>query len=68
MLGHDVSHDGSDERELDDEGEDVGSRMLHGVAQDVSPELLADVLLVFRRVDLVEEVAVLDVLAVKFTL
>ena len=68
MLGHDVGHDGADERELDDEGEDVGSRVLHGVAQHVRPELVAEALLVLGGVDLVEEIAVFDSMAVKFTL
>ena len=68
MLGHDVGHDGANERELDDEGEDVWSRVLHGVAQHVRPELVAEALLVLGGVHLVEEIAVFDSMAVKFTL
>ena len=68
MLGHDEGDNGADEGELDNEGEDVGIGNLERVPKNVRFEIIAHPLLKLGRVQLFEEVAVFNVLAVQISL
>lgn len=56
MVGHDVSDAGADERKLDDEGIEVGSRTQESLAEDLALKLGASGLLKLHRLDLADEV------------
>ena len=56
VVGHDVGDAGSDERELDDERVEVGSRTQEPLAEDLAVELAAPGLLELDLLDLFDEV------------
>lgn len=56
MVWHDVGDAGTDERELDDERVEVGSRTQEPLAEDLAVELAAAGLLKLDLLDLFDEV------------